>query len=190
MLRTLRPAVLALLAAAAVAPATAQAATKRMVTYDSASPDARRLTGAGLTFVFTKSMIGRTNVLAVRATAVPVGVIPKPLHDGDTVRKLDALMGEDRGTGTLYEIDPAAAEGKVMIQAFCPGATAGWLSIGPFAHGRELRVHAFGAASGGEPRLCAAMDFEWRGEWRMPNPNASDITARVMRPDYVKTPGS
>ena len=34
-----------------------QAAVKRMVSYDSASPDARRLTGAGLTFVFTKSLL-------------------------------------------------------------------------------------------------------------------------------------
>lgn len=190
MFRFLRPAVLGALTLLAVAPSAAQAESKRMVTYNSASPDARKLTGAGLTFVFTKSMMGRTRVLAVRATAVPVGVIPRPLRDSDTVHKLDALMGEDRGSGTLYEIDPAAAEGKVMIQAFCPGATSGWLAVGPFAHGRELRVHAFGAATGAEPRLCAVMDFDWRGEWRMPNPNTSDITARVMRPDYVKTPGS
>jgi hypothetical protein len=172
----------------AAAPA-AEAAVKRMVTYDSASPEAKRLTGAGLTFVFTKSMM-RTRVLAVRATAVPVGVVPRPLNDGDTVRKLDGLMGEDRGSGALYEIDPAAAEGKVMIQAFCPGSKEGWLAIGPFAHGRALRVHAFGADAAGEPRLCATMDFAWHGEWRMPNTNTSDITARVMRPDYMKTPGS
>jgi len=178
----------ALLALAAIAPA--QAATKRMVTYDSTSADARRLTGAGLTFVFTKSMIGATRILAIRATAVPVGVIPRPLNDGDTVRKLDALMGEDARTGTLYEIDPDAAEGKVMVQAFCPGAKTGWLSIGPIAHQREMRVHAFGADETGEARLCAVMDFAWRGEWRMPNPNTADITQRVMRPDYVRTPGS
>ena len=177
----------ALLTFAAALPA--QAATKRMVTYDSASPDARRLTGAGLTFVFTKSLM-RTKILAVRATAVPVGVIPRPVNDGDTVRKLDALMGEDARTGSLYEIDPEAAEGKVMVQAFCPGAKKGWLAIGPIAHQREMRVHAFGADETGETRLCAVMDFAWRGEWRMPNPNASDITARVMRPDYIKTPGS
>lgn len=176
------------LALLAAAPAHAQ--SKRMVTYDSESADARRLTGAGLTFVFTKNLIGRTRVLAVRATAVPVGVLPRPLNDGETIRKLDDLMGEDRGSGTLYEIDPSAEEGRVMTQAFCPGAKDGWLSIGPFVHARELRVHAFGAPEGGEPRLCAVMDFSWRGEWRMPNPNGSDITARVMAPDYVRRPGS
>lgn len=184
------PRIAAVAALLTLAALPAQAAVKRMVTYDSASPDAKRLTGAGLTFVFTKSMIGGARILAIRATAVPVGVIPKPLNDGNTVRKLDALMGEDARTGTLYEIDPEAAEGKVMVQAFCPGAKKGWLAIGPIAHQREMRVHAFGADETGETRLCAVMDFAWRGEWRMPNPNASDITARVMRPDYIKTPGS
>lgn len=167
-----------------------QAAVKRMVTYDSASPDARRLTGAGLTFVFTKSML-RQKVLAVRATAVPVGVVPRTLHDGDTVRTLDALMGDDAGTGTLYEIDPAAEEGKVMVQAFCPGSKTGWLSIGTIAHRRDLRVHAFGDdPATGAPRLCAVMDFAYRGEWRMPSTSSRDITTRVMRPDYVRSPGS
>jgi hypothetical protein len=34
------------------------------------------------------------------------------------------------------------------------------------------------------------MDFSWRGEWRLPNPNTSDVTARVMAPDYYKSPGN
>lgn len=175
--------------AALIAAGPSTAAVKRMVTYDSASPEARRLTGAGLTFVFTRSLL-RQRVLAVRATAVAVGVIPEPLRDADTVRTLDSLMGEDAGTGTLYVIDPDKAEGKVMVQAFCPGATRGWLAISPIAHNRDLRVHAFGADAAGQTRLCAVMDFAWRGEWRMPNPNTSDVTARVMAPDYLKKPGS
>jgi hypothetical protein len=181
------PVLAGLAALAAASPSTA--AVKRMVTYDSASPEARRLTGAGLTFVFTKTLL-RQRVLAVRATAVAVGVVPEPLRDADTVRTLDSLMGEDAGTGTLYAIDPAKAEGKVMIQAFCPGATSGWLAISPIAHNRDLRVHAFGADAAGQARLCAVMDFSWRGEWRLPNPNTSDVTARVMAPDYYKSPGN
>lgn len=185
--RRLAPALAGMAVLVAAVPSTA--ATKRMVTYDSASPEARRLTGAGLTFVFTRTLL-RQRVLAVRATAVPVGVIPEPLRDSDTIRRLDGLMGEDAGTGTLYAIDPAKAEGRVMIQAFCPGATSGWLAISPIAHNRALRVHAFGADAAGQMRLCAVMDFTWRGEWRMPNPNTSDVTARVMAPDYLKKPGS
>lgn len=185
--RRLAPALAGMAVLVAAAPSTA--ATKRMVTYDSASPEARRLTGAGLTFVFTRTLL-RQRVLAVRATAVPVGVIPEPLRDSDTIRRLDGLMGEDAGTGTLYAIDPTRAEGRVMVQAFCPGATRGWLAISPIAHNRALRVHAFGADAAGQTRLCAVMDFTWRGEWRMPNTNTSDVTARVMAPDYLKKPGS
>lgn len=186
-LRHLAPVLAGVAAMVAAGPSTA--AVKRMVTYDSASPQARQLTGAGLTFVFTKSLM-RQRVLAVRATAVAVGVIPEPLRDSAVIRTLDGLMGEDAGTGALYAIDPDKAEGKVMIQAFCPGATKGWLAISPIAHNRNLRVHAFGADAAGQSRLCAVMDFTWRGEWRMPNPNTSDVTARVMAPDYIKKPGS
>lgn len=168
----------------------AVAAAKRMVTYDSASPAAKRLTGAGLTFVFTKSLM-RTRILAVRATAVPVGVVPHLSGDGAVNRKLDSLMGEDAGNGTLYEIDPDAAEGKVMIQAFCPGSRKGWLAIGGIAFRRDMRVHAFGDdPASGEPRLCAVMDFSWRGEWRMPGPVNPGVTQRVFRPDYGRRPGS
>jgi len=168
MPRPLRTAAVAALILAVAAPA--WAAAKRMVSYDSASPAAKRLTGAGLTFVFTRSML-RTRILAVRATAVPVGIVPRPSTDGAVNRKLDALMGEDAGTGALYAIDPDVQEGRVMVQAFCPGSKTGWLSISPIAFRRDLRVHAFGDdPATGEPRLCAVMDFSFRGEWRMPGP--------------------
>ncbi len=189
MSRPFRTATVAALILSALAAPAAWAAQKRMVTYDSATPAAKRLTGAGLTFVFTKSML-RTRILAVRATAVPVGVLPRISTDGSVNRKLDALMGDDAGEGTLYEIDPAAAEGKVMIQAFCPGSKSGWLAVGTIAHMRDLRVHAFGDdPATGEPRLCAVMDFSFRGEWRMPGPINDRVTDRVFRPDYGK-PGS
>ncbi|MDO9224030.1 MAG: hypothetical protein Q7U20_10020 [Caulobacter sp.] len=176
------------LALLAAAPARAEPA-RRMVTYDSASPDARRLTGAGLTFVFIKRLL-RTRVLAVHATAVAVGIIPRLSTDERINRKLDALMGEDAGSGALYEIDPDADRGRVMIQAFCPGSKSGWLAIGPFAYRRDLRVHAFGDdPATGEPRLCAVMDFSFRAEWRMPGVgNGDDITSRVFKPDFGRQP--
>ena len=56
---------------------------------------------------------------------------------------------------------------------------------------RDLRVHAFGDdPTTGEPRLCAVMDFSFRGEWRMPGPsNVAGTTERVFRPDFGR-PGS
>lgn len=187
MARPFRTVVLAALILSVAAPALA--AQKRMVTYDSASPAARRLTGAGLTFVFTKSFL-RTRILAVRATAVAVGILPRLSTDGTTNHKLDLLMGSDAGSGTLYEIDPAVQEGRVMIQAFCPGSKRGWLSVGRIAFRRDLRVHAFGDDPvSGEPRLCATMDFAFRSEWRMPGPVNDGVTDRVFAPDYGR-PGS
>jgi hypothetical protein len=177
-------ALLALTGLLAIAPS-AQAAEKRMVTFDSNSPSARQLTGAGLTFVFTKALVGEPKVLAVRATAVPVGIIPKPSRDGAINRQLDALMGEDRGRGQLFEIAPGEEQGKVMIRAFCPGSDHGWLAVSDLTSHKDLRVYAFGDnPSGGPIRLCATMDFAFRGEWRMPKTPGIDPTAAVFRPNY------
>jgi len=188
MSRAFRLAAVAALILSTMAAAPAWAAQKRMVSYDSASPSARRLTGAGLTFVFTKSFL-RTRIHAVRATAGAVGIVPCLWTDGGVNRKLDALMGDQAGAGTLYVIDPEAQEGKVMIQAFCPGSTKGWLAIGAIAHMRDMKVHAFGDdPATGQPRLCAVMDFTFRGEWRMPGPVGNRTTDRVFRPDFG-TPG-
>lgn len=188
MLRPLFLAGLAAVSLTAVA-APAQAADKRMVTWDSASSEARRLTGAGLTFVFTRQYF-RTNILAVRATAVPVGVVPKASRDGDINRQLDGLMGPDAGRGEFYEIDPEKAEGKVMITAFCPGSTKGWLAIGPVYTRKPLRVHAFGDDGAGGVKLCAAMDFTWKGEWQMPKPKGGNTRAAVTKPSYGRPDGS
>ncbi len=182
MLRSLCLTAIAAVSLTAIA-VPAQAADRRMVSFDSASSEARRLTGAGLTFVFTRQYF-RTSILAVRATAVPVGVVPKASRDGSVNRQLDALLGPDAGKGELYEIDPDKAEGKVMITAFCPGATKGWLAVGPVYTRKPLRVHAFGDDGAGGIKLCAAMDFTWRGEWQMPRPKGGNTRAAVTKPTY------
>lgn len=161
----------------------AGAAEKGMVSYDADSAKARELTGEGLTFSFVKSLL-HTRVTAVRATAVPVGVVVEPLNDGRIAGKLDRLAGRDAKLGTLYAINDAQ-DAQVMIQAFCPGSKTGWLSIGPIQHAQPLKVLAFGDDPGtGEPKLCAAMDFQFRGEWRMPKTNTADPTDDVFAPDY------
>lgn len=162
----------------------AQAADKGMVSYDAVSPKARELTGEGLTFSYSKSLL-HMRVLAVRATAVPVGVIVTPLDDRRVAGKLDRLAGADAKVGSLYLIHPDEEQGNVMVQAFCPGSKTGWLSIGPIRHAAPLRVYAFGDDPGsGEPKLCATMDFQFRGEWRMPKTNTADPTDWVFAPDY------
>lgn len=171
------------LALAFLAAVPAHAAEKGMVSYDAESPKARELTGEGLTFSYVKRLF-HTRVTAVRATAVPVGVVVDPLDDSRLIDKLDRLAGPDARQGTLYAIDDAQ-DAQVMIQALCPGSKMGWLSIGPILHAQPLKVLAFGDDPGtGEPKLCATMDFQFRGEWRMPKTNTADPTDTVFAPDY------
>lgn len=174
----------ALLAAALATPQAAHAADKRMVTFDSVDANARRLTGAGLTFVFTKTLLRPPKVLAVRATAVPVGVVPKPSRDGAINRQLDELMGKDGGRGELFEIDPGEEQGKVMIRAFCPGSNRGWLAVSDLTSHQGLRVYAFGDMPDGKVKICARMEFAFRGEWRMPSVPGIDPTSAVFKPNY------
>ena len=154
------------------ASATAAHAERKMYSYDPVSADAKRLTGAGLTVLFDKTLTG-TRVTKVLATGVPVqgrliGGREKDLGPGG----LKAIEGVD-ADAALYEIDPKFEQGKIYIRAFCPGATRLWLSFGRLGVHRDLRVQAFGdtpkdGPGGGSARLCGTLDFSYRGEWKLP----------------------
>ncbi len=160
------------------ASAAAAHAERKMYSYDPISADAKRLTGAGLTVLFDKTLTG-TRVTKVLATGVPVqgrliGGREKDLGPGG----LKAIEGVD-ADAALYEIDPKFEQGKIYIRAFCPGATRLWLSFGRLGVHRDLRVQAFGdtpkdGPNGGAARLCGTLDFSYRGEWKLPNSNRPD----------------
>lgn len=178
------------LAVAAGLAAPAEAADRRIYTYDSQGAQARQLTGAGLTFTFRKSFLS-TRVEQVRANGVPVGVKVDPEGDGRIVSQLDAALPKaEAGRGGVYRIDPKAMQGAVMIRAFCPGSARAWLVIGALEHAQDLRVHALGDdPATGKLHLCATMDFSWHGEWKLPDRNRSDRTAPIFQPDY-RHPGA
>lgn len=161
------------------ASATVAHAERKMYSYDPTSPDAKRLTGAGLTVLFDKTLTG-TRVIKVLATGVPVqgrliGGREKDLGPGG----LKAMDGVD-ADAALYEIDPKFEQGKIYIRAFCPGSTRLWLSFSRLGVHRDLRVQAFGdAPRGGEgearpARLCGTLDFTYRGEWKLPGGKRPD----------------
>lgn len=162
------------LACLATAAAGAAHAERKMYSYDPISPDAKRLTGAGLTVLFDKKLTG-TRVAKVLATGVPVqGRLidgrEKDLGPGG----LKAMSGVD-ADAALYEIDPKFEQGKIYIRAFCPGATRLWLSFSRLAVHRDLRVQAFGDdPKGGQTRLCGTLDFSFRGEWKLPSGKLPD----------------
>lgn len=160
--------------ATAVMATTAARAERKMYSYDPISADAKRLTGAGLTVVFDKTLTG-TRVLKVLATGVPVqGRLidgrEKDLGPGG----LKAMSGVD-ADAALYEIDPKFEQGRIYIRAFCPGATRLWLSFSRLALQRDLRVQAFGDdPNGGPARVCGTLDFSFRGEWKLPSGRLPD----------------
>jgi hypothetical protein len=138
-------------------------AERRMFSYDPISPDAKRLTGAGLTVLFDQGLLGAK---PADQGAGHRRAGPGPADDG---RKKDlgpgglaGLEGVD-ADASLYEIDPKAEQGKIYIRAFCPGATRLWLSFSGIATRRDLRIQAFGDTPKGRARPGSAARWTSRG---------------------------
>ncbi len=175
----MKPAIWGGLALALSATTLARAET-RMFSYDPISPDAKRLTGAGVTILFNQGLLGAGRPIKVLATGVPaearlIGARQADLGPGG----LSAMSGVD-ADASLFEVDSKAAQGKIYVRAFCPGSTRLWLSFSTIVIRRDLRIQAFGddpkAAQDGlqKARLCGTLDFSYRGEWRLPKNRAPD----------------
>ena len=185
-------AILALLAAsAALSPLAASAARAetRMFSYDPISPDAKRLTGAGVTILFSQGLLGPGQPIKVLATGVPAEARLKDGRQKDLgPGGLAAMDGVDANV-SLYEVDNKLAQGKIYVRAFCPGSSRLWLSFSTIAIRRDLRIQAFGddPKGDGKARLCGTLDFSYRGEWRLPKGRApdpmSDWTDNPQHPD-------
>ncbi|UAL10746.1 hypothetical protein [Caulobacter segnis] len=163
-------------AALALLAANTAGAETRMFSYDPISPDAKRLTGAGVTILFNQGMLGAGRPIKVLATGVPAEARlmdgrQKDLGPGG----LGAMQGVD-ADAMLFEVDAKAAQGKIYARAFCPGSTRLWLSFSTIVIRRDLRIQAFGddPKSAGKARLCGTLDFSYRGEWRLPKNRAPD----------------
>ncbi len=159
----------------------AHAENRRIFSYDPANPATRAAAGA-ITFEFDQHLFS-THVLRIRAT------------EGQATAELKGV-GEDRlGRGGLnaaaagkpegrdiYEIEPRE-DGAAMIQALCPGAQTAWLAMDRLRANQGLRVLALGRAKGGPTRLCQTLDFNFRGEWRLP-PGPSIDPRTVPHPHF------
>lgn len=143
-------------------------AAERMISFEPVSPDARRLTGAGVTVLFTDRLVGQ-RVNRLLATAIPAQANLKRA----SAKALGSLQVEN--LGDLYAIDDKAAQGAVYVRAFCPGSKQAWLAFSRVGRG-ELTVQALGddPAKAGAARLCATMVFRFKGEWALPPRTAPD----------------
>ena len=160
----------------AVLTTSAARAETRMFSYDPISPDAKRLTGAGVTILFNQGLLGGARPIKVLATGVPAQALLKAGREKDLgPGGLKAMDGVD-ADAALFEVDPKAAQGKIYLRAFCPGSTRLWLSFSAIAVRRDLRIQAFGddPKADGKARLCGTLDFSYRGEWRLPKNRMPD----------------
>ena len=165
----------ALTFAAILAVPAAAVAGEGMFTYYPANDVARRLTDRGLTFVFDKGLLGAVRMTRIMATEAPAASDLEPASDRELGVRLEALIGRDAEERDLYAIE-AGAQGPAMIRAFCPGSTKGWLAFGPVKPRRDVRVHALGVdPATGKTRLCATMDFRYRGEWKLPGKHSAPL---------------
>ena len=146
------------------------AAAEHIYSYDAVSPEARALTGAGLTFQFRSSLIGLPKVERLILTGRPGSADVRSASPGALgPGGLDRLIGAEAREHALYEIRPGR-DARAFIRAACPGSTRVWLALGPIRYAQDLKMHALGddPANPGKARLCATYQFRFRGEWKLP----------------------
>lgn len=166
---------MAIAASCALWAGAAWADTVRLFSYDPANAQTRAAAGA-LTFEFKQRLVG-TTMLNVRATEAQATAYLRPAPDKALGQAgLTPLIGPAASERDLYEV-LSSGEGPALISAFCPGARRAWMAFGRPRLNRDLRVFVLGdTASGGPVRLCRTLDFNFRGEWRLPTSGVFDET--------------
>ncbi|HXQ13304.1 MAG TPA: hypothetical protein VN814_01630 [Caulobacteraceae bacterium] len=153
-------------AAASVVCAPAAAAV-RIFSYDAANDGTRHVAG-DLTFQFDQRLIF-TTILNIRSTEGRASADLKPADEHALgPGGLNRLIGATAQERDLYEVK-GDAQGADLVHAFCPGSSRAWLAFGRLVEGRPLRVQVIGDAPGGRAKLCHTLDFNYRGEWKLPS---------------------
>ena len=127
-------------------------------------------------------------LLKVRATEGPASADLRPAEDKALGRSLASLIGDGSRERDLYEIEPGA-DGKAMVNAFCPGSKHGWLALGRLRANQDLRVHVLGDTPAGAAKLCRTLDFSFHGEWRLPPPTMPVEREMPGQEPYQRRPG-
>ena len=167
-------------ALAATAVAQSAAAGVRVFSYDAGNDVTRKVAG-DLTFQFNQRLIF-TTVLNIRSTEGRASADLKPADEhvlgGGGLNRLVGAGSQERD---LYEVK-TDGEGVELIHAFCPGSSHAWLAFSRMVEAKPLRVQVIGDTPGGAAHLCHTLDFNYRGEWKLPS------TTPPIRPSDLKEP--
>jgi hypothetical protein len=156
--------------AAVLAGAAPVGAAVRIFSYTPTNDVTDRIAG-DLTFQFDQHLIF-VKILNIRSTegrahADLRATNEKVLGAGGLTR----LIGANAQERDLYEVEQNQ-EGRELIHAFCPGSDRAWLAFSRLVEARPLRVQAIGDnPAGGPAHLCHTLDFQFRGEWKLPEGN-------------------
>jgi hypothetical protein len=165
---------------AAITASTPAAAAVRIFSYDAANDGTRHVAG-DLTFQFNQRLIF-TTVLNIRSTEGRASADLKPADEHALgPGGLNRLIGATAQERDLYEVK-GDAQGAELVRAFCPGSTRAWMAFSRLVEGRPLRVQVIGDAPGGSAKLCHTLDFNYRGEWKLPP------VSPPVRPSDLKEP--
>jgi hypothetical protein len=136
--------------------------------YEATSNAARTLAPTGLTFEFSRHLMGGATVRRIIQTGEQGEAGVKPESEGSLGGGgLKAALGGAQPVGDLYEITPSG-DGRAFIQAVCPGSERAWLVIGPLDRFRDLKIQTVGKPAGGPARKCAELQFTYHSEWNLP----------------------
>ena len=162
--------ILCLVLVAAAAPAAAD--TMRYLSFDAASESARWRTG-DITLAIRKGILSQRIDVVFRRKGSDLPLLPSDAPFD--VAGLRGIIGDvDPGDVRLYAIDPR--KGARFMPIACEGvAQKAWMAV---SNPRPYKPLSIWVVRWDEqaraPVLCVAMDYRFRGEWKMPPaPNRS-----------------
>jgi hypothetical protein len=134
------------------------AGAKRYLAYDASDRITRALT-RGVTLEVERGLFGSIRVNRLFSTTSRGSAT---FERGGPAEALTVLP--DGARGDLYEVRQVG-DGRGLARALCPAADQVWLAIGRVRAARPLSMQAIGRWPDGKYRHCAALSYEWRGEW-------------------------
>jgi len=163
--------------------APAWAATEKIYSYNPADEATRAKVDQGLTFVFDKGLMSM-RIKAVMATQANAEAEVEPVEERALGVKLETLLPAGAIERGIYEVQPVK-QGASMVRSLCGATTTkGWLVFGALRPRQGAVVHALGDdPATGKARYCGTLNFEFRGEWRLP-PNVRAATPLGSRPNW------
>jgi hypothetical protein len=154
----------------------------RQFSYDAANEETIASSGP-VTLLVSQSMFG-THLVKISSTVAKATADLRREDAGALGRGgwQEATDGVERD---LYRILPAD-EGADFTSALCPGSKQAWLALTPVKYGRNVRMVVIGDdPAGGGVRRCRTLEFQFHGEWRLPqgNPPATEDNAPPSFPN-------